>query len=133
MMVGDWSGDTWGANALIPEFAVDRSSDHSVTGRVTFTPFHHGGGGAVHGGVIPMVFDQVLGRLTNVPGRGRARTAYLHVNYRQVTPIGTELRLDATIEREEGRKIFAGGRLRRGEELLADAEALFVRLRPGQA
>jgi acyl-coenzyme A thioesterase PaaI-like protein len=100
---------------------------------VRFTPFYHGGGGAVHGGVIPMLFDQVLGRLTNLPGRPRTRTAYLHVNYRQVTPIGPELRVDGAIDREEGRKLHVSGRLRQGDQLLADVEGLFIVLRPGQA
>ena len=108
IVVGDWSGDTWRSNALMPEVVLDETSDHSVTGRVRFSPFHHGGGGAVHGGVIPMVFDQVLGRMTNAPGRGRTRTAYLRVNYRKVTPIGPELQVEGTIERVEGRKIFVG-------------------------
>ena len=73
-----------------------------------------------------------MGRLTNVAGRPRARTAYLHVNYRIITPIGVELHLDATVDRQEGRKIFASGRLRHGADLLADAEGLFIVLRPGQ-
>ena len=116
----------------MPQFVVDQVSDDAIEGRVTFSRFHHGGGGAVHGGIIPLVFDEFMGRLTNVAGRPRARTAYLHVNYRIITPIGVELHLDATVDRQEGRKIFASGRLRHGADLLADAEGLFIVLRPGQ-
>ena len=129
---GDWSGQQERANALLPQFVLDEASDDAIKGRVTFSRFHHGGGGAVHGGIIPLVFDHLMGRLTNVGGRARSRTAYLHVNYRMITPIGVELQMDATIDHQEGRKIFASGRLRHGADLLADAEGLFIVLRPGQ-
>ena len=39
---------------------------------------------------------------------------------------------DARIDRIEGRKIFVTGRLCDGAEVLTEAEALFVRLKPGQ-
>jgi acyl-coenzyme A thioesterase PaaI-like protein len=131
-MAGDWSSGSRRESPLLPQFRIERSSPDFVCGRVTFTPFHHGGGGFVHGGAIPLLFDQVLGRLTNGPDRGRARTAYLNVNYRMVTPIGSELQLDANVERVERRKMFVTGRLRHGQDLLADAEGLFIVLRSGQ-
>lgn len=40
--------------------------------------------------------------------------------------------MDAGIDRIEGRKIFVSGRLRDGDDVLTDGEALFVRLKPGQ-
>ncbi len=129
---GDWSAQQERANALLPQFVLDEVSDDAIEGRVIFSRFHHGGGGAVHGGIIPLVFDHFMGRLTNVGGRARSRTAYLHVNYRMITPIGVELHLEAAIDGQEGRKIFASGRLRHGPDLLADAEGLFIVLRPGQ-
>ena len=69
------------------------------------------------------------GKLT---GSRYQRTAFLHINYRQIVPVERELRVDAGIERVDGRKIFVEGRLTDGDVLLADGEALFVRLRPGQ-
>ena len=38
----------------------------------------------------------------------------------------------AAVPRSEGRKIFVTGRLRDGDAVLCDAEALFVTLNPGQ-
>jgi hypothetical protein len=70
--------------------------------------------------------------LGNSGGRTRARTAYLHVNYRAITPVDHELVLRAAIGREEDRKRFVTGTLHDGERLVADAEGLFVELRPGQ-
>ena len=60
------------------------------------------------------------------------RTAFLHVDYRKIVPIEKELQVDAGIDRVDGRKIFVAGRLLDGEVVLAEADALFVKLNPGQ-
>jgi acyl-coenzyme A thioesterase PaaI-like protein len=101
-------------------------------GRVWFRQFHHGANGAAHGGAIALLFDELLGTLSNSDGRPAARTAYLTTNFRRIARIGVELRYEATIDRVEGRKVFSSGRLTDGEHLVADAEALFVQLRPDQ-
>jgi acyl-CoA thioesterase FadM len=67
-----------------------------------------------------------------ITGGPRQRTAYLHINYRQVVPIDKELQIDAGVDQVEGRKIFVSGRLSDGDTVLTDAEALFVLLKPGQ-
>jgi acyl-coenzyme A thioesterase PaaI-like protein len=117
---------------LLLPFVTDEDTDHLVRGRVVFRRFHLGGHGAAHGGTLPLLFDEVLGRLSNAGDRPIARTAYLTVNYRYITPIGKELHLDATFDRQQGRKRWVSGRLTDGETLIADAEGLFVELRPGQ-
>jgi hypothetical protein len=109
---------------LLP-FVVEAWSDDRAAGRVTFTRLHDSGAGASHGGAPPLLFVEVLGRLSNT-NRPVARTAYVTTNFRQVTPIGRELRLDASVDRIEGRKRYVSGRLRDGDVLIADAEALFV-------
>jgi hypothetical protein len=119
------------AQALIPPVHLHEMADTRVAGRVTFGRFYLGGNGAAHGGTLPLVFDELLGRLAGA-GRSPSRTAYLHVNYRNITPIGRELRIEATFDREEGRKRFVTGRLFDGDTLCADAEGLFVALLPGQ-
>ena len=65
-------------------------------------------------------------------GSPRQRTAYLKINYRNIAPIEKELKFDAGIDRVDGRKIFVSGRLTDGDTLLAEADALFVKLKPGQ-
>ncbi len=64
--------------------------------------------------------------------RTRSRTAYLHVNYRNIAPIGPELRVEAHVGRVEGRKRFLTGAIYHDGTLTADAEGLFVELRPDQ-
>ncbi len=111
---------------------IEEETEACVRGRVTFRRFHLGGNGAAHGGTLPLFFDDVLGRLSNGVDRRVARTAYLHTNYRRITRVGVELHFEATVDRIEGRKRWASGRLFEGDQLVADAEGLFVELRPGQ-
>jgi acyl-coenzyme A thioesterase PaaI-like protein len=119
-------------NPLLLPLVIEEATRDSVRGRVRFTPYYRGGFDAAHGGTITLLFDEVLGRLANMRDEV-ARTAYLHVNYRKISPIGSELRVEAAVDREEGRKRFLSGRLFDADgTLLADAEGLFVTLLPGQ-
>jgi acyl-coenzyme A thioesterase PaaI-like protein len=119
------------AQLAAPPFQLDEVRDDRASGRVRFGAHFLGSNGVVHGGAIPMLFDDLLGRLAVVGGRPRSRTAYLHVDYRSVAPIDTDLRFEAWVEREEGRKRFMQGRLLDGDRVCAEAGALFVALRPG--
>lgn len=104
-----------------------------IEGWARFRRFHLGRNGAVHGGALGLLFDSVLGMTSGViTGGPRQRTAYLHINYRQIVPINKELQVDAGVDRVEGRKIFVSGRLSDGDTVLTDSEALFVLLKPGQ-
>jgi acyl-coenzyme A thioesterase PaaI-like protein len=119
-------------NPMLIPFAMEEETSDSIRGRTSFRAFHLGGNGAAHGGTLPLLFDDVLGRIANAGSRAVARTAYLHVNYRKITPIGVELDVDAHVDRIEGRKRWVTGRLLHEGAVLADAEALFVELLPGQ-
>ncbi|WP_243407736.1 PaaI family thioesterase [Frankia canadensis] len=119
-------------SALLPVVEILSENETTLRGRVRFSRFHLGGNGAAHGGTIPLMFDDILGRLANSGGRPVARTAYLHVNYRSITPIDRDLRVEIRFDREEGRKRLLRGELRDGDVLCADCEGLFVELRPGQ-
>jgi acyl-coenzyme A thioesterase PaaI-like protein len=117
---------------MCPAFDVDAQDTVSISGRVTFGAYFHGANGAAHGGSIALLFDEVLGIPANAGVATMARTAYLHVNYRSVTPVGTELQVTARTASVDGRKRIVRGELRDGDRLCADAEGLFVELRPGQ-
>ena len=68
-------------------------------------------GGGVDAGTASNRYT-VLGRLAGAGGRPRSRTAYLHVNYRSVTPLDRELQVQAAVDRVEGRKIWITAALR---------------------
>ena len=117
---------------MAPALRVVAGDDREVSGTVTFGRYFLGGNGAAHGGAIPLLFDEVLGRLANTGRRPPARTAYLHVNYRSITPIDVELQVTGRVESTSGRKHVLRAELRHGDVLCADAEGLFVELLPGQ-
>jgi len=117
---------------MTPRIVLERVDAGSATGTVRFGRYFLGRNGAVHGGAIPLMFDEILGRLSNSGGRAVGRTAYLTTNYRSITPVDTELDVRAWVVSEEGRKRTLRAELRHGDVLCADAEGLFVALRPGQ-
>jgi acyl-coenzyme A thioesterase PaaI-like protein len=120
-------------NILTVPMNAHKTDDGRIEGWARFARFHLGRNGAVHGGCLGMLFDTVLGLTSSVlTGGPRQRTAYLHINYRQIVPIEKKLQIAAGVDRIEGRKIFVSGRLTDGDTVLTDAEALFVLLKPGQ-
>jgi acyl-coenzyme A thioesterase PaaI-like protein len=118
--------------AMAPVIHIEEHSEFSARGHVTFGRFYLGGNGAVHGGAIPLAFDELMGRLANT-GRSPSRTAFLRVDYRHIAPVETRLSIEARFDSESGRKRFLSGRIRDGDTVCADAEGLFVALRPDQA
>jgi acyl-coenzyme A thioesterase PaaI-like protein len=120
-------------NILTVPMSAHKADDGRIQGWARFARFHLGRNGAVHGGALGLLFDTVLGLTSSVlTGGPYQRTAYLKINYRHIVPIEKKLQIDAGVDRVDGRKIFVSGRLSDGDTVLTDADALFVRLRPGQ-
>lgn len=119
-------------HAMLPELQVTSRTSERVEGTVRFGRWFMGGGMAVHGGAIGLLFDEVLGILASLAAGGITRTAYLHTDYRALTPIDTELHAAAWIDRVEGRKWFVRGEIRHGDTVCAESEGLFLRLLPEQ-
>ena len=76
---------------LLPPWTMSRLDADAVEMRGHFSRFHVGGNGAVHGGVLPLLFDHVFGMVVHAAGRPISRTGFLHVDYRKITPIDTPL------------------------------------------
>ncbi|MDT5397940.1 MAG: hypothetical protein QOK33_1171 [Mycobacterium sp.] len=120
-------------NLLMPPFRVGRFEPDGVELKVQFSRYHVGGNYAVHGGVLPLLFDSVFGMVIHAAGRPISRTGFLHVDYRKITPIDKPLTARGWIRETEGRKAFVNAELRDPEEnLLAEANGLMIRLLPGQ-
>jgi hypothetical protein len=117
-------------NLISPPLTGVRVAGGKVLAAVTFSRYHHGSNGAVHGGSIPLLFDGFLGRIVGAAGV-RARTAWLRVDYRRVTPVNQQLQLSGWISRIDGRKYSVQGELRINDLVTAEATSLFVELRPG--
>ncbi len=112
------------ANPLSPPVVL-RAEGERVHGEVTFGAAYEGPPGCVHGGFVAAAFDEVLGFAQSMTGQP-GMTGTLTVRYRKPTPLKTALRFDAGVDRVEGRKIFASGKLYAGELLTAEAEGIFV-------
>lgn len=118
---------------LMPPWHVTKFEAEGVELQVQFSRYHVGGNHAVHGGVLPLLFDSIFGMVIHAAGRPISRTAFLHVDYRRVTPIDTTLTARGWIREAEGRKAFVNAELLDGAgNVLAESNGLMIRLLPGQ-
>ena len=118
---------------LMPPYRVRKFEPDEVVLEVAFSRFSVGGNYAVHGGVLPLLFDSVFGMVIHAAGRPISRTAFLHVDYRRVTPIDTTLTARGWVRETDGRKAFVNAELLDPEgNLLAEANGLMIRLLAGQ-
>ena len=114
---------------LMPPWRVTEAVPDGVTMRGQFTRFHVGGNDAVHGGAIPLFYDWLFGMVVSIAGRPDSRTAYLHVDYRRVTPIDEPLVSQAWIDSIDGRKLFVRATMSDSEgNVLSEANGLMIKL-----
>jgi acyl-coenzyme A thioesterase PaaI-like protein len=111
---------------------IDEIEADALHGRVRFPAFQHGHNGAVHGGAIALFFDEAIGSFVAATSEDRVRTAYLHVDFRGITPVEHILFYEVEISESEGRKIRARASIRDGDRLCAEATVLMLTLLPGQ-
>jgi acyl-coenzyme A thioesterase PaaI-like protein len=112
------------SNPLAPPITL-RVDGEVVHGNVRFGRAYEGPPGHVHGGFVAAAFDEVLGFVQSTTGQP-GMTGTLTVRYRKPTPLDTDLRFEATVQRVEGRKIFAEARLYAADVLTAEAEGVFI-------
>jgi acyl-coenzyme A thioesterase PaaI-like protein len=112
------------ANPLAPPLLLEEAGGR-VVGTVRFGSAYEGPPGCVHGGFVAAAFDELLG-LTQHFGGHPGMTGRLTVHYRRPTPLHTELRMEGTLDRVDGRKTMCTGRMWAADELTAEAEGLFV-------
>lgn len=118
---------------LMPPWTLTDSGPDGVTMRGHFTRAHVGGNNAVHGGMIPLLYDWLLGMVVTSAGIRPTRTAFLHVDYRNITPIDEPLTARGRITDVDGRKVFIDATMTAADgTLLTEASGLMVRLLPHQ-
>ena len=99
-IIGEWS-------AIAPPAKLTWDGEH-ITGTATFGATHAGPPNMVHGGVVALLFDEVLGCANMCAGVG-GFTGTLTIRYEKPTPLHGELELESHIETIEGRKIRTTG------------------------
>lgn len=113
---------------LIPRHTITSADAFRLAG-VTTIERHFTGVGAVHGGAIALLFDDLLGRLANAAPRPMARTAHLQLDFRLAVPWGRALGFSCEVARIDGRKRYLEGKLFDDGRVLAEAKGLWVELR----
>lgn len=111
--------------------AAVASKDQSaqVVGLVRLGTQVDGHEGIVHGGILAMLMDDVLGYGFYSVGWPAAFTANLNINYRAPVPAETILRIECFLEKHERRKLYwriCVTDARKGDIVFADATCLFV-------
>lgn len=112
-------------NPIAPAVSFDFDGEEMHAEHIFDAPYN-GPPTAVHGGVIALVFDELLGTLGALRGIG-GFTGTLTVRYRALTPIAEKIRMRSWVDRSEGRKCFIKGTMHHGERLCAEAEGIFIR------
>jgi acyl-coenzyme A thioesterase PaaI-like protein len=116
------------ANPIAPPVRVELG-EHGLVGTAFFDYQYEGPPTCVHGGVLAMVFDELLGA-TNIAAGCPGMTGTLTIRYRRPTPLRTPLRLESRCLGREGRKITTWGAIFEDDTLLAEAEGIFIELVP---
>jgi acyl-coenzyme A thioesterase PaaI-like protein len=123
------------ANPIAPPVEVwlgeGEDGQPEIHGRVTFDYQYEGPPTLVHGGVIAELFDELMGA-ANVIAEKPAMTGTLTVRYRRPTPLLTPLDLVARCRGSEGRKVHTWAAISHEGTITAEADGLFIEVRPGR-
>lgn len=119
------------ANPLAPPLTVEvdpegvRIGERAVVGSALMRPIHEGPPGAIHGGWVASLLDQILGHANAYSGAG-GMTVELTVRYKRRTPYDVPLLLKARTDSVEGRRVRASGEIIADGVVTAEAEGLFL-------
>ncbi len=116
---------TWHCNPIFPPLDLEVSGN-LVRGSLNLDLAYEGPPGCIHGGVVSLIFDQLLGHANGVNGTW-GMTAELKVAYHRPTPLFTDLEFEAQVKRVEDRKVTTEGWLACNGERTASAVGLFIR------
>ena len=123
------SGIAGRSNPLAPPLHMWFEGD-KVRGWAIYTEPYEGPAGCLHGGFIAAAFDDLLGFAQMASGQA-GYTGTLTVKMRRPTPLNRRLDYEAGVDRVEGRKIWVWGKCRDGDELLSEAEIVFISPKDG--
>lgn len=111
-------------NPIAPPLDVRTEPDGRAEADFHCGPAYEGPPGLVHGGVVSLVLDQVLGHSVGAAGRP-GMTGTLTIVYRRGTPLG-DLRVESWVERREGIKTWARAQMIGPDGVTAEADGVFI-------
>jgi uncharacterized protein (TIGR00369 family) len=110
-------------------FDLDLDEKRSY-GQFTLSANYSGGGGFAHGGIIAVVLDEAMGKLSKLTDE-RAVTAELSIEYQKPVPVDQEIVVQGWQTEEKGRNRFRTAEICDAQgNLLARGKGRFVVLGP---
>ncbi|MFI0356709.1 PaaI family thioesterase [Actinomadura sp. 9N407] len=111
-------------NAVAPPLVIVHGQDGLSHTDFELGAAYEGPPGKVHGGVLALVLDHLMGETASTGGRPTA-TGTLTLRYRQATPLGP-LRAEGRIDRVEGLKTFVVAHISGPEGVTVEADGVFI-------
>ena len=104
--------------------------EHRTRGRFVLGPNYAGGAGFAHGGIIAVILDEAMSKLSKLTGE-RAVTAEMSIEYRKLVPVDQEIFAEGWQEDSRERNRFRVAEIRDAHgHLLARGKGRFVVVGP---
>ena len=113
-------------NAIAPPLIMHEDPDGLWWSEFELGEAYQGPPGWVHGGVLALVLDQLLGEAASDGLTKPLFTGTITLRYLRGTPLG-RLRAEAAIERTDGIKTFVSGHLSDTEGKTVEAEGIWIK------
>jgi acyl-coenzyme A thioesterase PaaI-like protein len=113
-------------NAIAPPLIMHEDPDGLWWSEFELGEAYQGPPGWVHGGVLALVLDQLLGEAASDGLTKPLFTGTITLRYLRGTPLG-RLRAEAAIERTDGIKTFVSGHLSDAEGKTVEAEGIWIK------
>jgi acyl-coenzyme A thioesterase PaaI-like protein len=113
-------------NAIAPPLVMAEDPDGLWWSEFELGEAYQGPPGWVHGGVLALVLDQILGEAASEGLSKPLFTGTITLRYLRGTPLG-RLRAEAAIERTDGIKTFVSGHMSDAEGKTVEAEGIFIK------
>lgn len=113
-------------NAIAPPLVMHEDPDGLWWSEFELGEAYQGPPGWVHGGVLALVLDQLLGEAASNGLTKPLFTGTITLRYLRGTPLG-RLRAEAAIERTDGVKTFVSGHMCDREGKTVEAEGIFIK------
>jgi acyl-coenzyme A thioesterase PaaI-like protein len=111
-------------NAAAPQMTFEHGDDDVVRTDVVLGAAHEGPPGRVHGGMLALLLDHLMG-VTASHRQRPAMTGTLTMRYVRATPLGP-VHLEGRIDRFEGWKTIVSAQVSDAEGVTVEAEGIFV-------
>lgn len=112
-------------NPIAPPLVMVKNSDGSMHTDFHLGAAYEGPPDHVHGGMVAMVLDHVLGEVAANDPQSPRFTGTLTIRYLRATPLGG-LHAEGRITRIDGIKAFAAGHVSDAQGITAEAEGVFI-------